>query len=203
MDLSYFLCYLKTGGVPLQRFDNVYQKAMQYVFGDSLLCDTLELAKTLCYRNNEKVKAVSLDGTIIHKSGLMTGGTSDIAARAKRWEEKDVEGWLAFFFLFFPSLLFLVELTPIFHVFKVIRRTRERLNTDLLDVERQLKKAQDDTQVVNEIALLEDNIRTIKTDLVCLFLFVFVCCIMTIWGFCPKKTGHQRAEADGTRARDP
>jgi len=66
---------------------------MQFVFGDSLLCDTLELAKAICYQGNEKVKAVSLDGTVIHKSGLMTGGTSDIAARAKRWEEKDVEGW--------------------------------------------------------------------------------------------------------------
>lgn len=35
--------------------------------------------------------AVTLDGTIIHKSGLMTGGRST-HNNSKKWDEKDVQG---------------------------------------------------------------------------------------------------------------
>ena len=37
--------------------------------------------------------AVTLDGTIIHKSGLITGGKSSQTS-GKKWEEKDVQGTL-------------------------------------------------------------------------------------------------------------
>ena len=35
--------------------------------------------------------AVTLDGTVIHKSGLMTGGRS-AHGNSKKWDEKDVQG---------------------------------------------------------------------------------------------------------------
>jgi chromosome segregation ATPase len=35
--------------------------------------------------------AVTLDGTVIHKSGLITGGRSS-QSNSKKWEEKDVQG---------------------------------------------------------------------------------------------------------------
>lgn len=37
--------------------------------------------------------AVTLEGTVIHKSGLITGGRST-HAMTKKWNEKDVEGGL-------------------------------------------------------------------------------------------------------------
>lgn len=36
--------------------------------------------------------AVTLDGTVIHRSGLITGGHSTNQA-ATRWQESDIEGW--------------------------------------------------------------------------------------------------------------
>lgn len=36
-------------------------------------------------------KAVTLDGTVIHRSGLITGGHSTNQA-ATRWQESDIEG---------------------------------------------------------------------------------------------------------------
>jgi chromosome segregation ATPase len=36
------------------------------------------------------ILAVTLDGAVIHKSGLMTGGTLQTVTR--RWEEREVEG---------------------------------------------------------------------------------------------------------------
>ena len=33
-------------------------------------------------------QSVSLDGTLFQKSGVISGGASDIKAKAKRWDEK-------------------------------------------------------------------------------------------------------------------
>lgn len=39
-------------------------------------------------------KAVTLDGTVIHKSGLITGGRSTRDS-TKKWDETDVKGMFA------------------------------------------------------------------------------------------------------------
>ena len=38
-------------------------------------------------------QAVSLDGTLFQKSGIISGGASDIRAKAKRWDEKVSVQW--------------------------------------------------------------------------------------------------------------
>jgi chromosome segregation ATPase len=40
---------------------------------------------------DEVVVAVTLEGTIIHKSGLITGGRSTHGS-GKKWEDKDIQG---------------------------------------------------------------------------------------------------------------
>ncbi|CAI2190961.1 2319_t:CDS:10, partial [Funneliformis geosporum] len=61
-------------------YNDKLEKAFQYACGNTLVCDTLEIAKYI---------SVTLDGTIIHKSGLVTGGHSeDIITGAKRVAEK-------------------------------------------------------------------------------------------------------------------
>ncbi|CAG8518942.1 15090_t:CDS:10 [Rhizophagus irregularis] len=70
-------------------YNDKLERAFQYACGNTLVCDTLEIAKYICYEKNQQVKAVTLDGTIIHKSGLVTGGHSDdILTGAKRVAEK-------------------------------------------------------------------------------------------------------------------
>ncbi|CAG8691932.1 10774_t:CDS:10, partial [Racocetra fulgida] len=70
-------------------YNDKLERAFQYACGNTLVCDTLEIAKHICYEKNQQVKAVTLDGTIIHKSGLITGGHSDdIISGAKRVTEK-------------------------------------------------------------------------------------------------------------------
>ena len=77
-------------------FDQQYLRAFQYACGNTLVCDTLEIAKNICYTRAQKVKAVTLDGTVIHKNGFLTGGTAAGGnekknnSRTGRWEEKDV-----------------------------------------------------------------------------------------------------------------
>lgn len=68
------------------------KKALQYACGNSLVCDTMEEARKLCFSGNERHKAVALDGTLFSKSGIISGGASDIKRKAKRWDEKAVDG---------------------------------------------------------------------------------------------------------------
>lgn len=75
-------------------FESQFTRAFQYACGNTLVCDTLDIAKYVCYARSQKVKAVTVDGTVIHKNGFLTGGSSvslnNGKADSRRWEEKDV-----------------------------------------------------------------------------------------------------------------
>ncbi|KAI8346478.1 putative SMC1-chromosome segregation protein [Mortierella sp. GBAus27b] len=77
--------------IDVVQYDEVLERAIQYVCGNALVCDTMDVAKHVCYELGQQVKAVALDGTVFHKSGLITGGQSGIGSGARRWEEKAVD----------------------------------------------------------------------------------------------------------------
>ncbi|TIB40096.1 hypothetical protein E3P86_00824 [Wallemia ichthyophaga] len=60
--------------VDVLKYDNIYEKAVHFAAGSSLICDDMTIARDLVYDKHQDVKAVTLDGTIIHRSGLITGG---------------------------------------------------------------------------------------------------------------------------------
>ncbi|KAH6681872.1 putative structural maintenance of chromosomes protein 1 [Halenospora varia] len=55
-------------------FDSGVERAMTYACGSSIICDDMATAKQIRYKKGIEVKAVTLDGSVIHKTGLMTGG---------------------------------------------------------------------------------------------------------------------------------
>lgn len=71
-------------------YDHSVSRAISYACGNSIVCDDLSIAKYLCYERNVDAKAVTLDGTVIHKGGLMTGGRGK-EQNARRWEDAEVE----------------------------------------------------------------------------------------------------------------
>lgn len=71
-------------------YDNSVARAITYACGNSIVCDDLPTAKYLCYEKGVDAKAVTLDGTVIHKGGLMTGGRGPGRQQSKRWEDTDV-----------------------------------------------------------------------------------------------------------------
>ncbi|KAG0331981.1 Structural maintenance of chromosomes protein 1 [Podila humilis] len=77
--------------VDVVQYDEVLETAIQYVCGNALVCDTMEVAKHVCYDLGHQVKAVALDGTVFHKSGLITGGQSGLGSSVRRWDEKVVD----------------------------------------------------------------------------------------------------------------
>lgn len=71
-------------------YDESVSRAITFACGNAIVCDDLPTAKYLCYERNVDAKAVTLDGTVIHKGGLMTGGHGP-QQKSKRWEDTEVE----------------------------------------------------------------------------------------------------------------
>ena len=72
-------------------FDKSVDRAMSYACGDAIVCDDLATARYICYEKGIEAKAVTLDGTVIHRGGLMTGGRGR-DQNARRWEDTEVDG---------------------------------------------------------------------------------------------------------------
>ena len=65
------------------------ERAMLFACGSTLICDDMEIAKQACFGKGQEVKVVTLDGSTIHKSGLMAGG-ADSRQTGKKWDDHDV-----------------------------------------------------------------------------------------------------------------
>jgi structural maintenance of chromosome 1 len=76
-------------------FDVILDAAFRYAVGNTLVCDTLDEAMDICFNREDigRQKAVTLDGTVINKSGLMTGGLAGVDSTVgRRTPQKDVDG---------------------------------------------------------------------------------------------------------------
>lgn len=72
-------------------YDESIQAAVQYACGNALLCEHMSEARALCFGNGQKkFKVVTLDGTVIHKSGNLTGGVGNYHKKANKWNEKEI-----------------------------------------------------------------------------------------------------------------
>uniref|UniRef100_A0A3Q4B2Z1 SMC hinge domain-containing protein n=1 Tax=Mola mola TaxID=94237 RepID=A0A3Q4B2Z1_MOLML len=64
------------------------KKAVQFVCGNTLVCETIKEARSVAFDRLERNKTVSLDGTLFAKSGVISGGSSDLRSKARCWDEK-------------------------------------------------------------------------------------------------------------------
>ncbi|NXR59465.1 SMC1A protein, partial [Rhadina sibilatrix] len=67
------------------------KKALQFACGNALVCDNVEDARRIAFGGHQRHKTVALDGTLFQKSGVISGGASDLKAKARRWDEKAVD----------------------------------------------------------------------------------------------------------------
>ena len=113
--------------VDVVQYEPAIQRAIHHACGNALVCDSMEVARYVCYEKGQEVKgmcvycdwwwfgstqcdvAVTLEGTIIHKSGLITGGRSTHSSN-KKWDEKDVQGEMTSF-----CSLYQIEALTSFH----------------------------------------------------------------------------------------
>lgn len=57
-------------------YESDLRKAMEYVFGSTLVCDTLDNAKKVAFDKQVRTKTVTLGGDIFDPQGTLSGGKS-------------------------------------------------------------------------------------------------------------------------------
>uniref|UniRef100_A0A673UH76 Structural maintenance of chromosomes 1B n=1 Tax=Suricata suricatta TaxID=37032 RepID=A0A673UH76_SURSU len=67
------------------------KKVIQFVCGNGLVCETVEEARHIAFGGPERRKTVALDGTLFLKSGVISGGSSDLKSKARCWDEKEIK----------------------------------------------------------------------------------------------------------------
>ncbi|XP_030644090.1 structural maintenance of chromosomes protein 2 [Chanos chanos] len=74
-------------------YESELRKAMEYVFGTTLVCDTLDNAKKVAFDKRVSTKTVTLGGDVFDPQGTLTGGARPQTASvlSKLAEVKDVQ----------------------------------------------------------------------------------------------------------------
>ncbi|KAI0028569.1 cohesin complex subunit psm1 [Vararia minispora EC-137] len=119
------------------QYEPVIERAIHHACGNALVCDTMDIAKYVCYEKQQEVKAVTLEGTVIHKSGLITGGRGQNDNGSKKWDEKDYQGLI---------------------------RVRDSLQDQLRELQ-QSKPRTSDENLTSEMARLESALQVARDDL--------------------------------------
>ncbi|TPX15123.1 uncharacterized protein E0L32_004681 [Thyridium curvatum] len=120
-------------------FDASLDRAMAYVCGDSVVCDSLEIARNIAYVRKLPVKAVTIDGFVVHKGGLMTGGRlPDNKGNKRKFEEHDVQN---------------------------LERMAEKLVEDLQKLPRTDRRGQHEETTREELAGLESRLHFARNEM--------------------------------------
>ncbi|GLC53760.1 hypothetical protein PLESTB_000784200 [Pleodorina starrii] len=69
--------------------DRRMERAFQFALGDTIICENENRARQLAFQG-ERLKVVTLQGTLINKRGTMTGGSAPPDARGGRWDEGEL-----------------------------------------------------------------------------------------------------------------
>ncbi|XP_010177096.1 PREDICTED: structural maintenance of chromosomes protein 1B-like, partial [Mesitornis unicolor] len=66
------------------------KRVIQFVSGNGLVCETIKEAKQIAFDGPVRLKTVALDGTLFLKSGVISGGSSDLRFKARCWDDKEI-----------------------------------------------------------------------------------------------------------------
>ncbi|XP_071504723.1 structural maintenance of chromosomes protein 1A-like [Diadema antillarum] len=108
------------------------KKALMYACGNALVCETVEDARTIAFGRHERHKAVALDGTMFQKSGIISGGASDLKAKARRWDEKSLNS---------------------------LKQRKQELTTDLKELQKTKRKESELNNIRSQISGLETRLK--------------------------------------------
>ncbi|KTW31066.1 cohesin subunit SMC1 [Pneumocystis jirovecii RU7] len=72
-------------------YESSVERAIQFAIGNALICDDFNIAKNIRYNRDIEAKIVTLDGTALHKAGLITGGQNRNFKQEQKWDENEIE----------------------------------------------------------------------------------------------------------------
>lgn len=72
-------------GTDVINCSNDYKNVLKYLSGDTIVSDTLKVAQRLKWEENYNCKIITLNGSVIQKSGIMTGGSASSSNDDVKW----------------------------------------------------------------------------------------------------------------------
>lgn len=116
-------------------------RAVLFATNNALVCETPEDANKVAYEMDKKARydCVALDGTFYQKAGIISGGSLDLAKKAKRWDEKQMAQ---------------------------LKSQKERLTEELREMLKKSRKESELNTVESQIRGLETRLKYNKSDLV-------------------------------------
>jgi structural maintenance of chromosome 1 len=135
------------------------KKALMFAVGNCLVCESDEDARNLAFNGGERHKVVSFDGTLFQKSGLISGGSTDLKQKAKRWDEKHLDALRKK----------KEDLTVQYKEFLALRRREPELidlrsNIKALESRLKYSKQNKDTSEQKTISNLEKEVATLEKE---------------------------------------
>jgi structural maintenance of chromosome 1 len=119
------------------QFEPLFERVVKYAVGNALISDNTEIAKQIVYEKGQEVKVVAMDGTVFHKTGMITGGQAD-TDNSKKWQQKEVED---------------------------LQARREQLLQELADISKKKRKVGHDDLLVSEIVGNENRVTRLEEEL--------------------------------------
>ena len=114
----------------------VIERAISYACGNAMVCDTMDVARNICYERAQRVKAVTLDGTIIHKTGMITGGPS-MQETVKKWDDQELQG---------------------------VQRERDRCMSELKELQQQKYVLEEEDELVASVTRAQASLQSIRAE---------------------------------------
>ncbi|XP_065335531.1 structural maintenance of chromosomes protein 1A-like isoform X2 [Cloeon dipterum] len=116
------------------------KRVVLFATNNALVCESPDDAMKVAYemQDGQRYDAVALDGTYYQKSGMISGGSLDLARKAKRWDEKHLSN---------------------------LKSEKERLIKELRQTMKKSRKESELTTVESQIKGLETRLKYSKNDL--------------------------------------
>ena len=115
------------------------ERAVLFATNNALVCETPEDAMKVAYEmDRSRYDALALDGTFYQKSGIISGGSHDLARKAKRWDEKHMN---------------------------TLKLQKEKLSEELKEVTKKTRKQSELTTIESQIKGIENRLKYSRNDL--------------------------------------
>ncbi|XP_055677402.1 structural maintenance of chromosomes protein 1A [Lutzomyia longipalpis] len=115
------------------------ERAVLFATNNALVCETPEDAMKVAYEmDRSRYDALALDGTFYQKSGIISGGSHDLARKAKRWDDKHMAQ---------------------------LKAQKEKLNEEMKELMKKSRKQGELTTVESQIKGLENRLKYSQNDL--------------------------------------
>ncbi|XP_062276792.1 structural maintenance of chromosomes protein 1B [Scomber scombrus] len=114
------------------------RKVVQFVCGNALVCENIKEARSVAFDRKERIKTVALDGTLFAKSGIISGGSSDLRTKARCWDEKAVAK---------------------------LKERKEQLMSEIRDLMKLKRKESDLKQIIAQAQGAQTRLRYSKTEM--------------------------------------